>query len=106
MSIEDKVCNLIQERKKLGLEKYGTSVERTDLSEKEWLQHAQEEALDFAIYLEKLKQEACVLSKDDMVVLVALINAVETTQGLSEVNNFKEKITSVRQKLKDAINLD
>ena len=31
-------------------------MERTDLSELEWLVHAQEEAMDLAIYLEKLIQ--------------------------------------------------
>ena len=31
-------------------------MERTDLSELDWLIHAQEEAMDLAIYLEKLIQ--------------------------------------------------
>lgn len=31
-------------------------MERTDLSEIEWLKHAQEEAMDLAVYLEKLIQ--------------------------------------------------
>jgi hypothetical protein len=29
-------------------------MDRTDLSEKDWLQHAYEEALDLAIYLKKI----------------------------------------------------
>jgi len=53
-SIEDNVCSKIQERKALGLEKYGTTMERTDLSIDEWLTHAQEESMDFSIYLEKI----------------------------------------------------
>ena len=40
-----------------GKKKYGTTMERDDLTEIEWLTHAQEEAMDFAIYLEKLIQE-------------------------------------------------
>lgn len=99
MSIEDKVCALIKKRKKLGLAKYRTSMKRTDLSEKEWLQHAQEEALDFAVYLEKLKQEACVLSKDDMVFLVALITTCEDTFGV------QEQATGIKKKLQHALNL-
>lgn len=58
---EEKVIEKIRERRKLGLKKYGTSVERTDLSEMQWLQHAQDEAMDCAIYLQKLmciKQES------------------------------------------------
>lgn len=55
--IEDSVCNKILERAKVGKEKYGTTMERTDLSRLEWLKHAQEEALDLAVYLEKLINE-------------------------------------------------
>ena len=37
-----------------GLREYGTTMDRTDLSKDEWLQHAYEEALDLALYLKKL----------------------------------------------------
>ena len=54
-SIEEKVCAKILERAEMGKNKYGTTMERTDLSVTEWLTHAQEEAMDLAIYLEKIK---------------------------------------------------
>ena len=41
-------------REKIGRAKYGTTVDKANLSEKEWMQHAYEEALDFAIYLKKM----------------------------------------------------
>lgn len=41
-------------REDKGIKEYGTTMDRTDLSEKEWLQHAYEEALDLAIYLKKI----------------------------------------------------
>lgn len=41
-------------REKMGRAKYGTTVDNANLSEKEWMQHAYEEALDFAIYLKRL----------------------------------------------------
>lgn len=41
------------EREKRGLNKYGTTVDRKDLTEEQWLQHAYEEALDLAVYLKK-----------------------------------------------------
>lgn len=41
-------------REEKGIKEYGTTMDRTDLSEKEWLQHAYEEALDLAIYLKKI----------------------------------------------------
>jgi len=41
-------------REEKGRAEYGTTMDRTDLSEDEWLQHAYEEALDLAIYLKKI----------------------------------------------------
>lgn len=52
--IEDEVCRLIQARADFGLNKYGVSVERTDLSEIDWLKHARDEAMDLAVYLTRL----------------------------------------------------
>ena len=44
----------LQAREVRGLKEYGTTMDRTDLSQDEWLQHAYEEALDLALYLKKL----------------------------------------------------
>ena len=52
--IEEQVIKKIRKRAEAGLEKYGTTMERIDLTEQEWLQHAQEEALDLAVYLERI----------------------------------------------------
>jgi hypothetical protein len=41
-------------REDKGLKEYGTTMDRTDLTEQEWLQHAYEEALDLSIYLKKI----------------------------------------------------
>ena len=41
-------------REEKGRAEYGTTMDRTDLKEDEWLQHAYEEALDLAIYLKKI----------------------------------------------------
>lgn len=46
-----------KERSEIGIKKYKTTLERTDLTTLEWLQHAQEEAMDFVLYLERLKHE-------------------------------------------------
>ena len=53
--IEDKVITMIQERAMTGESKYGTTMERGDLSMKEWLTHLQEELLDAAVYVQKIK---------------------------------------------------
>jgi hypothetical protein len=55
-SIEQAVVNKIQSRAEVGYNKYGTTMDREDLTELEWLIHAQEEAMDLAVYLEKLIQ--------------------------------------------------
>ena len=55
--IEFRVCTKITQRAQMGKEKYGTTMERTDLTKLQWLKHAQEEAMDLAVYLEKLIQE-------------------------------------------------
>jgi hypothetical protein len=55
--IEDSVIDRIRARAACGAVKYGKTMERGDLSRIDWLRHAQEEALDLAIYLEKLIQE-------------------------------------------------
>lgn len=52
--IEDAVAAKLQKRADTGLAKYGVTVERTDLSTLDWLIHAQEEAMDLAVYLERL----------------------------------------------------
>jgi|TARA_R110000782_G_scaffold117122_3_gene207220 hypothetical protein len=52
--IEQKVVAKILKRAEVGKSKYGTTMERVDLSGLEWLVHAQEEAMDLAVYLEKL----------------------------------------------------
>ena len=55
LTVEGRVCARIQARAAAGLNKYGVTMERNDLSQLDWLQHAQDEALDLAVYIEKLK---------------------------------------------------
>ena len=56
--IEELVIQKIRERRDRGRKKYGTTMERDDLSNVQWLIHAQEEAMDLAIYLERLIRES------------------------------------------------
>lgn len=52
--IEDEVCEKIQGRAEVGKEKYGVTMETAPLTRIEWLIHAQQEAMDLAVYLQKL----------------------------------------------------
>ena len=56
-AIEDAVIIKIAKRSVAGLNKYGTTMERQDLTRMEWLIHAQEEAMDLCVYLERLIME-------------------------------------------------
>ena len=49
-------ADLLQ-RSQLGIAKYGTTLARTDLSLRDWLQHAYEETLDQANYLKRAIME-------------------------------------------------
>jgi hypothetical protein len=53
-NILDETIKDLYKREIRGLKEYGTTMDRTDLSKDEWLQHAYEEALDLALYLKKL----------------------------------------------------
>lgn len=50
-------CQVAQDvmmRAASGLAKYGTTMDRTDLTREQWLQHLYEELLDAAVYTKKL----------------------------------------------------
>ena len=53
-NINEGVVEKLRRRAERGHSKYGVTMDRTDLTELEWLQHAQEELMDGAVYLEKL----------------------------------------------------
>jgi hypothetical protein len=55
-TIVESVINQFRERSEVGINKYGVTLDRTDLSALDWINHAQQEAMDFVLYLEKLKQ--------------------------------------------------
>lgn len=47
----------IRQRSMDGIKEYGTTLERTDLSPLDWLNEAQTEAIDFTLYLERIKRD-------------------------------------------------
>ena len=55
-SIVESVINKFKERSNKGIETYGTTLDRNDLSRLDWLNHLQEELMDAVNYIEKLKQ--------------------------------------------------
>jgi hypothetical protein len=55
--IEEQVIERIKRRAMMGKIKYGTTMERKDLTAEQWAVHLQEELLDAAVYLERLIEE-------------------------------------------------
>lgn len=53
----ESVIELIKARSEKGMEEYGTSTARQDYNALDWLNEAQAEALDLAIYLEVIKKD-------------------------------------------------
>lgn len=50
------VIESFKSRAAIGQKKYGTNLDRTDLSFLTWVQHSQEELMDAILYLEKIKK--------------------------------------------------
>lgn len=51
------VVKKFNERSQAGQKKYGTTLERNDLSHLDWINHLQEELMDAILYCERLKQQ-------------------------------------------------
>lgn len=90
-----KVDNIVEavrqdllQRSQVGIKKYNTTLDRTDLSLKDWLQHAYEETLDQANYLKRAIVELEIKETQDI-----LREQTESTlrQGLIHVS-YDEKI--------------
>ncbi len=50
-----RIAHLLRSRSETGIRKYGTTLDRTDLEVKQWIDHAIEESLDHALYLQRIK---------------------------------------------------
>jgi hypothetical protein len=55
-SIVTSVVEKFKQRSEFGQRKYGTNLDRSDLSFLDWVNHMQEELMDAILYLEKLKK--------------------------------------------------
>ena len=56
-SIVDAVVQKFLQRSAVGQAKYGVTLDRKDLTTRDWVQHTQEELMDAILYLERLKQD-------------------------------------------------
>jgi len=56
-SIVASIIKQFEDRSVTGKKKYGTDLDRQDLSLLDWIEHAKQEHMDAILYLEKLKQQ-------------------------------------------------
>jgi hypothetical protein len=54
-SVVTSIIHKFSERAKMGKEKYGVTLDRTDLGVNDYLNHLQEELMDGILYLQKMK---------------------------------------------------
>lgn len=52
-SVVDSIIDQFVERAMMGKEKYGTDLDRTDLSLEDWLEHSIQEKMDDILYIQK-----------------------------------------------------
>ena len=57
-SIVEAVIAKFKKRSEVGINKYGKTLDRTDLNYKDWLNHIQEELMDAILYCERLRKES------------------------------------------------
>ena len=53
----DEVVDMYHERSAAGFKKYGTTLERNDLTIDQWLNHLMEELMDATLYISKIREE-------------------------------------------------
>jgi hypothetical protein len=56
-SIVDSIIDKFVDRATVGKQKYGTDLDRTDLSLEDWLEHSIQEKLDDILYMQKALKE-------------------------------------------------
>ena len=56
-SVVDEIVSKFQERSRVGITKYGTTLDRKDLKTEDWVNHIQEELMDAILYTQRLRRE-------------------------------------------------
>ena len=56
-TVVESVIDKFKQRSEAGIKKYGTTLDRNDLTLEQWINHVQEELMDAVLYLQKLKTE-------------------------------------------------
>ena len=90
--VEDEVCEEIQERAKVGLNKYGVTMERDDLTHDEWLEHLQHELMDAIVYVQRLRTREQTLEAKLRELMVAWRDSVRGRGVLNAIKAILEEV--------------
>jgi hypothetical protein len=94
--IVSSVIRKFKQRARFGQRKYGTDLDREDLTFLDWIQHAQEEHMDAILYLEKIKQteekRLASTSSENITYLYVLIYLLITICFLLSMNHIIDKM--------------
>jgi len=103
-----KVINDLQDREARGIEKYGTTMDRTDLKQKDWQQHLYEELLDAALYCKKLQEpsiavKACETFDNKQQIIKAIEEMAELSKELAKELNDNGNEDNIREEIADVL---
>lgn len=84
------VIDKFQNRSDVGIKKYNTTLERTDLKTLDWINHLQEELMDATLYSERLKTDVgyFITVDESMEMLMTAVNEVKHFDDDEERVNF------------------
>ena len=107
-SVVRSVIDKFISRSVFGKQKYGTDLDRTDLTVVDWIQHAQEEQMDGILYLEKLKKEILVIEEkltNLKKMEEAVKNSTNVTRAAEAVINNDKLACACFGNMKDVTNI-
>lgn len=98
----EEVRETLKSRMETGLKKYGVTTEREDLTTLQWLQHAQEEALDLSVYLQRLKNDMDGLPFDQVRKFLIACDQTTDTDNEKQRDLYSELIKEEKEEFDEA----
>lgn len=86
------LVDMLLQRDAAGRAKYGTTLDRTDLTHAQWLQHMVEELLDAAGYALAAKREADIDALALQALAQSLLMACAQSHGLEDVSRLVQNV--------------
>jgi hypothetical protein len=87
-SVVEEIVSKFQERSRVGIEKYGTTLDRKDLTSLDWINHLQEEMMDGILYAQRLRREdIVVIPRNELLELKTFLETITNTTTNTETEN-------------------